>query len=270
LGRRAKYLIDFGVEFQKQEEDTRHNKSRSEKRKDRERLLKFERAFYFLKQDKELLDACKKLKDTNPLWWAFKLFLGIVGFIISVTWLIHIAIFVLPDRPYTPFLNAFFIDLSDVGGQNGGFPLFGILAFSIYAFYLMWCSVKGNFKLGLRLVFWKIYPMEIGKTKMNAFLANTWIIMLCSVPTVQFCVRAFPIYARNTAIDVLFGTQIQYLSFFKYFFEENVFIIAMIVVSFLTLLYLIYRPRDRAQEVENELDSLAARSGGRKPDDDRV
>jgi len=157
-----------------------------------------------------------------------------------------------------------FIKLGNVG--NGSFPLFGICAFATYAFYLLWCCVKGNFKLGIRLAFWKIYPMEVGKTKMNAFLANTWIILLCSVPTVQFCARAFPIYARETQIDLLFGTQIQYLNFFKYFWEQNVFIVALLVVVFISLLYLLMRPRDRAAEVERELDAIA----NRKPGEEKV
>jgi hypothetical protein len=51
--------------------------------------------------------------------------------------------------------------------------------------------------------------MEIRKTLMNAFLVNTWLVLLCSVPTVQFSVTAFPIYARFTEVDLLFGAQVQ-------------------------------------------------------------
>jgi len=264
LGRRAHFLIDAGVALQREDEDTKHTQSRDQKRRIRRDLLKFERAYYFLKQDKELLDMCRQLKDTNPLWWILKLVLGILGGSISLSWVLHIIIFVLPKRPIHPFLNNMFIKLGNVG--NGSFPLFGICAFATYAFYLLWCCVKGNFKLGIRLAFWKIYPMEVGKTKMNAFLANTWIILLCSVPTVQFCARAFPIYARETQIDLLFGTQIQYLNFFKYFWEQNVFIVALLVVVFISLLYLLMRPRDRAAEVERELDAIA----NRKPGEEKV
>jgi LMBR1 domain-containing protein 1 len=131
----------------------------------------------------------------------------------------------------------------------GQFPLLGIIAFAIYSFYLMVCAIKGNFKLGIRFLFWKvspcscwccslgslrmffafpafpalfpgipstfsvfpgqIYPMEINNTLMNAFLVNTWFMLLVSVPTVQFSAFAFPIYVRYTAIDMLFGVQVR-------------------------------------------------------------
>jgi hypothetical protein len=71
----------------------------------------------------------------------------------------------------------------------------------VYSYYLLACAVKGNFKLGLRFFIWKIYPMELHKTYMNAFLVNTWVILLCSVPAVQFCAWAFPIYARYTDVN---------------------------------------------------------------------
>jgi len=209
-----------------------------------------------------LLDACRNLRDTNPLWYIGALVLGILCASMSVAWILHIIIFILPKKPLNPFLNNLFIDLQNVGGQNGGFPLFGILAFTCYSFYLLWACVKGNFKLGIRFGFWRIYPMEIGKTKMNAFLANTWIILLCSVPTVQFCVRAFPVYARETTIDNLFGSQVEYLNFFKYFWENNVFILMMIIIFGITGFYISVRPRDRNAEVEAELNKIATRAPG--------
>jgi len=257
LGRRAQFLIDAAVALQREEEDMKHSASRALKRRQRQDLLKFERAYYFLKQDKELLDATRELTNVNPLWYIGKLLLGIFAASMSVSWILHIIIFVLPKRPLHPFLNNLFIKL-----ELPGFPLFGVLTFAVYSFFLLWACVKGNFKLGLRLAFWKIYPMEWGKTKMNAFLANTWIILLCSVPTVQFCATAFPIYARETSIDMLFGTQIQYLNVFKVFWENNVFIVAMMCIILLTIIYLTMRPKDRAKEVEDELRVLANRKPG--------
>jgi LMBR1 domain-containing protein 1 len=87
------------------------------------------------------------------------------------------------------------------GVCTGNFALFGVCAFAAYGFYLLWAVIKGNFKLGVRFGVVKIFPMEVGKTKMSAFLANSWVILLCSVPTVQFCVDAFPLYARETQVD---------------------------------------------------------------------
>jgi LMBR1 domain-containing protein 1 len=53
-----------------------------------------------------------------------------------------------PDNPPYPFLNTMFISL-----QTGipGFPLFGVIAFSIYCLYMLWCTIKGAFRFGVRI-----------------------------------------------------------------------------------------------------------------------
>lgn len=252
LGQRAKKLIEVGDKLMKDLDEPKPN--RKQRNDAKNTLKKFETAYYFLKQDYEVLRISKEEKGGNPIWYFFKFILGICGGIISITWIIHIAIFVLPITPIHPFLNNFFIELEEVGG--GGFPLFGIIAFTLYAYWLIWCVVKGNFRFGARFLFIRLYPMEIGNTLMNAFLFNTWLIMICSVSVVMFCVRAFPVYTRLTQIDLLFGSQIQHLQFFRYFWTNNVFIWALIAIAFITLVYLIIRPRNRAKEIEARLDAV--------------
>ena len=43
---------------------------------------------------------------------------------------------------------------------------------------------------------------------MNSFLANVFLILLTSVVVVQFCAISFPVYARNTEVDLLWGQQV--------------------------------------------------------------
>ena len=43
-----------------------------------------------------------------------------------------------------------------LGAFNGGFPLFGVMFFAIFSFYLLVIVVKGSFKLGIRFLFWKV------------------------------------------------------------------------------------------------------------------
>lgn len=74
---------------------------------------------------------------------------------------------------------------------------------------------------------------------MNSFLINSWLILLCSVPTVQFCIQSFPVYARFTEVDLLFGNQVEYLQVFKIFWDYNIFTIAMLSVAGVTLLTLL-------------------------------
>lgn len=273
LGRRAEALIKAGEQMQRNNEDNAHMKrGRSAVNSDANLLRRFEQAYYLLKRDKELLEACAKLRgvnfstdsnvplNLNPLWYILKLVFGVLSIGLSVSWVLHICIFQLPRRPAHPFLNNMFIALTEVGG--GGFPLFGVCAFAFYGVYLLMTAIKGNFKLGLRLAFWKIFPMEVGKTKMSAFLANSWIILLCSVPSVQFCVDAFPLYARETQVDILFGSQVQHMRGLKYFWENNVFVLAMLCVVFITAIWMIARPKDEAANIEAELQALAAQPLG--------
>jgi len=67
-----------------------------------------------------------------------------------------------------------------------GFSLFGVVMCGIYSFYLVLCAIKGTFRVGLRIPWlMKIYPMELGNTMMNAFLFNTWLVLVCAIPVVQ-------------------------------------------------------------------------------------
>eukprot|EP00455_Lapot_gusevi_P028580 TRINITY_DN3053_c0_g4_i4.p1 TRINITY_DN3053_c0_g4~~TRINITY_DN3053_c0_g4_i4.p1 ORF type:complete len:509 (+),score=180.66 TRINITY_DN3053_c0_g4_i4:155-1681(+) len=255
IGDRANQLLKIGQQLLQEMDDPGRAKSKKQKRVDRKTENRFEQAVYMLKKEQQVLFIAHRLKGGNPLWYYLQLVLGCIGVILSITWLIHIGIFMLPDNPFHPFLNEFFIDLEQA---VTGFPLFGVTAFCIYTLYLLWCCIKGAFKFGMQIpFFFKIYPMELNNTYLNAFLANTWIIVLCAVPTVQFAAQAFPFYARFTAIDLLFSTQVRYLKFFRYFYVFNVFLWMLLVFAFLTLVYLVINPRDRAALIEQEITKIA-------------
>jgi len=253
LGERAKSLVEVGEQLKKKSRDS--SVSRTEKRKLRKNMREFEKHYYYLKQDYKILYTAHKLKGGNPLVPFFKLIAGLLSIGISLSWIIHIGVFILPPRPAHQFLNIFFIKLSNVA--NGQFPLFGVVAYGMWSLFLLAAVVKGNFKLGVRFLFWKVYPMEVNGTLMNAFLANTWVILLCSIPCVQFCVRAFPVYANNTDIDMLFGVQAQYVQFFKYFWQNNVFIYMIVILSGLTLFWLIASPNDKGAQIEKQLEEMS-------------
>lgn len=57
--------------------------------------------------------------------------LGVVGVCVSLMWIIHIVIYMLPPVPIHPMLNEVFMKLDAV------FPLFGVAAFSAFCCYLM-------------------------------------------------------------------------------------------------------------------------------------
>jgi LMBR1 domain-containing protein 1 len=64
-------------------------------------------------------------------------FMGIVGIGISLAWLAHIAVYLLPPYPLHPMLNDLFVVL------DGAFALLGVAAFGGFCLYLMGgCSAK--------------------------------------------------------------------------------------------------------------------------------
>ena len=60
-----------------------------------------------------------------------KLLLGVVSFALSVCWLVQVVLYMFTYPPINPFLNTLFITLDNV------FPLFGVLAFALFCFYLV-------------------------------------------------------------------------------------------------------------------------------------
>jgi len=222
--------------------------NRKTKRETNETFHRFENAVYLLKRDFYHLETAYKLRGGNPFWPWIKLFISIIGASISLMWLLHILIFILPITPIHPFLNDLFIKLT-----IPGFPLFGVLAFASYSFWLLLATIKGLFRFGLRIPLCRVFPMEFHNTLMNAFLANTWLVLLCSLVVVQFCATAFPVYARSTSINMLFGTQIRYLRFFNYFFDNKVFIYSFFIWAILAGFALCFCPRRDNKRIEDQL-----------------
>merc|ERR1739838_565136 len=96
--------------------------------------------------------------------------------------------------------------------------------------------------------------MRIGATMMNSMMFNVMLLLLTSVSIVQFCAVAFASYARLTAIDMLFGIQVQNLKFFQWFYQYDAFLYAIIIVAFLAAAWLAICPRDKkAMEDEDEV-----------------
>lgn len=252
IGERAAMLKRAGETIKDDELNNLGNKlSRKEKRDFAQTMHRFENAVFLLKRDYYHLQVSYKKRGGNPIVYWLKLGASIVGASMSLMWLVHICVFILPTQPIDPFLNDLFIGLS-----LPGFPLFGVLTFSCYSFWLLLCVIKGNFRFGLRLACCRVFPMEYQGTLMNSFLANTWLILLSSVVVVQFCALAFPVYARNTQIDLLFGTQIRFLQFFTVFFDNNVFIWCLLAFVIVSCCWLFLCPKNEANRIEGELEEI--------------
>ena len=100
---------------------------------------------------------------------------GVVGLCVSLMWLAHIIVYMLPPVPIHPLLNEVFIKLDAV------FPLFGVTAFAGFCFYLLVVAIKGNFLLGLNFIVVSLYPVRVGATMMSR-------CVLCACVCVCACV----------------------------------------------------------------------------------
>ena len=150
-------------------------------------------------------------KYYNPFVPYFRLVFGIISIILTICWLIQIILYMLLNPPVYGFLNNYFFWF------DGWFPLFGTISIAIFALYLLLCTAAGNAKFGTRFFLIKVHPLEPGKTLLNGLIFNVALILLCTLPVVQFCTMAFASYARYTDASTIFGTQFMYLRFFRYF-----------------------------------------------------
>eukprot|EP00461_Guttulinopsis_vulgaris_P000451 UN00451 len=247
------------------DQTTHQDKSRRQLRKFTNKTADLEQQYFDLERDWDLLKICRDFSNSNPLWYYLQLILGVITLCLSLVWILHICLFILPGRTneVSGFLNWFLIRTAEVA--NGDFPVFSLLFYIIFVFYLMWCVIMGNYSFGLRVLIFKVYAIEVGKTRMNAFLANLWILLLCTFPLVHMTQLAFPYYSRYTSIQILFGQQIKYLRFFNYFFMYNVFLYIMLGFAALTMIVAIICPKDTHKEMLKLMDERAARKNRRIP-----
>ena len=267
LRERVNELVDIGELIQIEREEKAQlgltstwgsalfdSEKRKEARDERQAVLGFKQAVYLLEQDVEDFQACHaNYENYNPLIPYIALVCGFCSFIISIMWFLHIVIYVLPDAPLRPFLNNFF------GWFDSWFPLFGVLAVAIFTVYLLLAAMKGCFKLGMRFLCMTLHPMKVGKTYMSSFMFNIGLVLLCALPVVQFCSTAFADYARFATIRQIYGVQIEYLKFFSFFWTNDVFIYALLIIMLLTSVYLACKPADQATNSQALRDRLKSR-----------
>jgi len=222
---------------------------RNTSRKGRVQFNKFKQAVYFLEKDWERVKVAYKQRGGNPLKHFAFFVLGCISAILSVTWLLHIVLYIFVEPPADQFLNKYFMELDKV------FSLFGVMTYAIYVFYLLFCVVKGNMKFGLRFFCFPIHPMRIGNTMMNSMLFNVLLLLITSVSVVQFCTRAFASYARLTAADMLFGVQVDNLKGLSFFFRSGIFLYAFVSVASLTVIYLSICPTDKRAKFDDDDDA---------------
>lgn len=230
------------------------NPFNAQARKERQALNEFKSAVFLLEKDVDDFQACtSEYENSNPIAPFISLFLGCCSVIISLLWLIHIVVYVLPKNPILLFLNNFFLMFE-------AFRLMEVLSVAVFTLYMLFAAMKGCFKFGMRCACISLYPMVLGKTYMSAFLFNIGLVLLCALPVVQFCATSFAAYSRNSTIFRLFGVQIANLKFFGPFWQNNIFTIVFLAFSLLCMLYLCCKPKDGPPSSDELRERLKSRT----------
>jgi len=186
----------------------------------------------------QLINIQNAIGETSIIQYYLSLILGIIFLIISIIWIIHLVLYVLLKKYF--FLNNLFSYFT-----NNGITFLATFLFGFLCFYLLICIVKGNFKFGIRfIILGSVHPMKKNETYMNSILFNVMLILITSVSLIHFCVKAFNEYVSMTDIDIIFSILIKNLSFFRYFFENNIFEWIFCAIMLITFIYLIFRPSD--------------------------
>lgn len=238
---------------------------------------KWKKEVIFLEEDFQKMEVARH-DQTGAGFTVFllKLISGIIFAIVSIMWILHIIIYVLVAQQVpgmsSPFLNDFFAAFEGPGLYPIGVGLFG--AFNLY---LLMCVVKGTLKFGMRIfIFFSIHPMQAKATPLNSILFNVLIMLITSATVVQFSQQAFADYARLTDADVIFSAQIKYLTFYGFFFENNIFIYTLLGWFVLTIIYLFVcgaRDNDRKRrknmkkrDKKGKKEKKGAKERGRAPE----
>lgn len=232
IAKETQTLINLGKTIEARKDKT--------SRKYRKVVASFKRQVTDLERYYEKMEISYRQKGGQLLLAILQLVLGCVGLVLSVAWLLHIIL--CNAANVTPFLNNMFIAMDDV------FSLFGVLAYGLFAFYLLWCVVKGCTKVGVNLLLFTVYPMEVDKTLMNAFVFNTGLILITSVTVVEFCANSFSAYASNTSVSGLFTVYAAHLKYLGYVLRY--FQYPLLAVAFISLLWLLICPKRKVEEDE--------------------
>lgn len=201
----------------------------------------------------QMVNLCYKKNEINPLLPWLQLIGGLFAALLSFSWFLQILLQIFL-RGRMAFLNVIFESLTEA------FPLFGVCAYGVFAFYIMITVISGSIKFAGRFFLISIHPMKVNGTMMNSFLFNVGILLVCSVAAIQLCTTAFAQFANNSAIAQIFVVQIQYLKGLNFFYSINVpvFYCILYIVSLVFLLYsLICCMCCAAKQADNVNDAVA-------------
>eukprot|EP00444_Apocalathium_aciculiferum_P026342 CAMPEP_0183419728 /NCGR_PEP_ID=MMETSP0370-20130417/25978_1 /TAXON_ID=268820 /ORGANISM="Peridinium aciculiferum, Strain PAER-2" /LENGTH=569 /DNA_ID=CAMNT_0025603559 /DNA_START=23 /DNA_END=1730 /DNA_ORIENTATION=+ len=249
LGQAASLLMVQADSLQGKDCDLANSKgwrAGREKRAVRADYNKFKRDVMLLETEFERLKISKFHKGENLAVSIAKLTMGILCAIMSIMWVLHIILVVVVPQ-LDPGSDIQFLDAIFSACEGSGLYPLGVALFAVFTLYLLACVVKGCLKFGMRIFFlFSIHPMRHQSTPLNSILFNVEMVLITSAAVCQFSQTAFRDYARLTDAEVIFSAQVKYMSFYSFFFKNNIFIWALLGFFVLALIYLLVKPRDNA------------------------
>lgn len=142
-------------------------------------------------------------------------------------------------NPYNEFLNDLFVFLEFKIAR-----FISTILFALISLYILLTVLKGNIKFGLRfLFFFPIHPMKEGRTYVNSFLFNMFMLLLCTPAIMHFIIELFEAYMRLTSGAFIFTVLVRKMKFFKWFYENKVFFYLYLIWALLTFIYLMFKPQ---------------------------
>ncbi|KAI9224739.1 LMBR1-like membrane protein [Blastocladiella britannica] len=208
----------------------------------RSRETQFKKDVMLLEEHYRILELSYKNPGVHILWDMFKAFVGFIGIFLSLFWLLHICLYMIPpifgSAPLTTFLNGFFVQVSNV-------PFVGVALYAVFTFWLQLCVIKGTTKVGMRILFMSVHPMRIGETLMASMVFNVGLILFSSLAVAQFSTTAFTDYARYTSSQTIFVAMIRNLSQLQYAYTVLTFV--LLGFAFLSLIFVLYKPYQKQQ-----------------------
>jgi LMBR1 domain-containing protein 1 len=131
------------------------------------------------------------------------------------------------------------------GVRAGHVEFLSTTMFALLALYLLWCTIKGNIKFGLRFFCITFFPMRPNETFLSSLIFNVFMINVWSFALIQYLTLNFSMFARNTDAFLIFIVQVENAWFYKFFYSNNLFTWVLIIWIILAFFYLIFKPRER-------------------------
>ena len=228
---------------------SKSRKFKKQKARLSQNIEKLEQVYDIYKKESEV--------NSNPLVYLCYLLVGIFLFVVNFFLILHVVLYRIiykDGEPLNRFLNDFLVWVEfDIA------RFFSTLILLLIGVDLLFCTLKGNVKFGLRIfiLFGTIHKIKLRETFMNTFLFNLGLVLLATPVILHFQMDIFAYYLTNRTYAFFFVEVFRNMDFFKFFYDKKIFYYALLIWSLLAFVYLMFRPRkDRinVQELVEKID----------------